>query len=288
MAAKTTRSTALPVANSGNSRALSEAPSRSERATSRKPTQGRRPRRRRRRKSTASRPSPSAATAAVRTKEKARMSSRLAAAVTGGRGIHRITLARGEAPPLRQNASLSGVCHAASAETNRMRCRTRVSCIAGASVVKAGFVSSHQRRCDIMNSVRRSKLHPGVTQQMDLVGWRFERCVMARDRHREGHGDRTGDALMIPLPKPDSVDFRHTLGCAPSRSAISWTGSSPGSRERPAFCRSGASHGEAKRLVPSAGARYPLELTLVVRRVEALQPGLYDTLRIGTRSMRWR
>ena len=84
-AAKTTRSTAVPVANSGNSRALREAPSRSERATSRKPTPRKAAAAAQAQRSTASRPSPRAATPAVTTNEKARTSSRLAAAVTGGR-----------------------------------------------------------------------------------------------------------------------------------------------------------------------------------------------------------
>jgi SagB-type dehydrogenase family enzyme len=41
------------------------------------------------------------------------------------------------------------------------------------------------------------------------------------------------------------------------------------------FAAQGRRRGGEKRLVPSAGSRYPLEITVAVRRVESLRPGLY-------------
>jgi SagB-type dehydrogenase family enzyme len=41
------------------------------------------------------------------------------------------------------------------------------------------------------------------------------------------------------------------------------------------FAAQGRRLDEGKRLAPSAGARYPLEISVAVRRIKSLQPGLY-------------
>jgi Nitroreductase family len=46
------------------------------------------------------------------------------------------------------------------------------------------------------------------------------------------------------------------------------------------FAAQGRRHGEEKRLTPSAGARYPLEITLAARRIDQLAPSLYRYTRI--------
>ena len=80
---------------------------------------------------------------------------------------------------------------------------------------------------------------------------------------------------MIPLPKPDRLIPAIRLDARRSTRDFKDRELALDRVSVLLFAAQGCRHGEDKRVVPSAGARYPLELTLAVRRVEALQPGLY-------------
>jgi SagB-type dehydrogenase family enzyme len=80
---------------------------------------------------------------------------------------------------------------------------------------------------------------------------------------------------MIPLPKPDRLIRAVRLDMRQSARDFMDRELALDHVSVLLFAAQGRRHDEDKRLVPSAGARYPLELTLAVRRVESLQPGLY-------------
>jgi hypothetical protein len=80
---------------------------------------------------------------------------------------------------------------------------------------------------------------------------------------------------MIPLPKPDRLIRAVRLDMRQSARDFMDRELALDHVSVLLFAAQGRRHDEDKRLVPSAGARYPLKLILAVRRVESLQPGLY-------------
>ncbi|MGC1574734.1 MAG: SagB/ThcOx family dehydrogenase [Beijerinckiaceae bacterium] len=80
---------------------------------------------------------------------------------------------------------------------------------------------------------------------------------------------------MTPLPKPDRLIRAVRLDARQSARDFMDRELTLEHVSVLLFAAQGRRHDQDKRLVPSAGARYPLELTLAVRRVESLQPGLY-------------
>ena len=86
---------------------------------------------------------------------------------------------------------------------------------------------------------------------------------------------RRGDGVMIPLPKPDLLIPAIRLDARQSARDFMDRELALDHVSALLFAAQGRRRGQDKRLVPSAGARYPLELTLAARRVQSLQPGLY-------------
>jgi SagB-type dehydrogenase family enzyme len=80
---------------------------------------------------------------------------------------------------------------------------------------------------------------------------------------------------MIPLPNPETLISNVRLDARQSARDFSNQELSFNQVSVLLFAAQGRRRNQEKRLVPSAGARYPLELTLAVRCVESLRPGLY-------------
>lgn len=87
--------------------------------------------------------------------------------------------------------------------------------------------------------------------------------------------------MILDLPTPDTQGANSLVECTRTRQSIREYSDSPIPLQhlsRLLWAAQGVTRPDGKRTTPSAGGLYPLQLRVLVRRVEGLDPGLYDYL----------
>lgn len=85
--------------------------------------------------------------------------------------------------------------------------------------------------------------------------------------------------MLFDLPTPDAQGARSLVDCIAHRRSTREYGKAPLSLSclsQLLWSAQGVTGADQKRTTPSAGARYPLELRVLVRRVAQLVPGIYE------------
>ena len=87
--------------------------------------------------------------------------------------------------------------------------------------------------------------------------------------------------MILELPAPDTQGAHSLVECTRTRRSIRQYSDSPISIEhlsRLLWAAQGVTQPDGKRATPSAGGLYPMHIRVLVRRVEGLEPGIYDYL----------
>ncbi|MFC4257659.1 SagB/ThcOx family dehydrogenase [Marinobacter lacisalsi] len=87
--------------------------------------------------------------------------------------------------------------------------------------------------------------------------------------------------MILDLPAPDTQSTHSLVACTRTRQSIRQYSMSPIPIQylsRLLWSAQGVTRPDGKRATPSAGALYPLRIRVLVRRVEGLEPGIYDYL----------
>ncbi|MFL1406594.1 SagB/ThcOx family dehydrogenase [Marinobacter sp. M1N3S26] len=87
--------------------------------------------------------------------------------------------------------------------------------------------------------------------------------------------------VILDLPAPDTQGIHSLVECTRTRRSIREYSDSPipiQHLSRLLWAAQGVTRPDGKRTTPSAGGLYPLQLRVLVRRVEGLEPGIYDYL----------
>ncbi|WP_328190151.1 SagB/ThcOx family dehydrogenase [Marinobacter sp. OP 3.4] len=87
--------------------------------------------------------------------------------------------------------------------------------------------------------------------------------------------------MILDLPAPDTQGDHSLVECTRTRQSIREYSDSPIPLQhlsRLLWSAQGVTRSDGKRTTPSAGGLYPLQLRVLVRRVEGLEPGVYDYL----------